>query len=438
MGHPGGHGVPQAGAQTAVGAGIQPVARQVGVHEPPGVGHEVAAVADHHRISIQHLAQLAVHPGGNDGIGRGGQQVLFVCSGGIFRVAQLGYPLVAVARVARCGPVGQRPDHLNQIARHRRRRLGVSGHRLGAVGQVHHLGVTEPAEREAEVERSTGHDHQIGVGTQHPTSAAEEQLMVGGQAPPAQTVGEDREPLGFHPGPQLIPGTVPVHVGAHQQSRVTSGGHHVGHLGHCVRIGSRPHRHGLIGHGADALGEQHVHGVVHENRPPMGGHGRLHRPVGGGGQIVVTPRSKRPLGDRSQDGHMVELLKRSRPPAGFRRPPAQHHQRRTVEPGRGHRAHRVGHARAGSHRGHPRTAGQLGQRLGGEHRGLLVAHVVEHHIALLHRGVIQREDVAPRQGEELLHPKGSQCGQDLFAPMTRHLFSRHSPHRNIHGGAAGQ
>ena len=255
--------------------------------------------------------------------------------------------------------------------------------------------------------------------------------MVGGQASPAQPVGERRQALGLHPGPQRIPGAVPVHVGAHQQRGAAGGGQHVGHRGHPVGIGGRAHRHGLVGHGSGALGEQHVHGVVHEHRAPVGGHGLLHRPIGGGGQIVAAPRGERPLGDRGQDGDVVELLERARPPAGLRRPTAQHHQRRAVEPGGGDRANRVGHAGPGGDRGHPRAAGQLGQRLGGENRGLLVANVVEGYVALLHRGVIQREDMAPRQGEKLLHTEGGQCGQHLIAPMTRHLFSRHSPHRSI-------
>ena len=51
---------PGPGAEAAERAGVHPAARLVGVDHAPGVGDEVAAVADHDRVAVEHLAELAV------------------------------------------------------------------------------------------------------------------------------------------------------------------------------------------------------------------------------------------------------------------------------------------------------------------------------------------------------------------------------------------
>ena len=62
MGDPGAHGVPHAGTQAAVRAGIQPGTRHRRFEVPAGVGHEVPAVADHDRAAIDDLVELRVYP----------------------------------------------------------------------------------------------------------------------------------------------------------------------------------------------------------------------------------------------------------------------------------------------------------------------------------------------------------------------------------------
>ena len=56
----GGERVAGAGAQAAERARVQPAARLVGVDDAPGVGDEVAAVADDDRVAVEHLAELVV------------------------------------------------------------------------------------------------------------------------------------------------------------------------------------------------------------------------------------------------------------------------------------------------------------------------------------------------------------------------------------------
>ena len=48
------------GAEAAVRPRVHPAARLVGLDHAPGVRDEVAAVADHDRVAVEHLAQLGV------------------------------------------------------------------------------------------------------------------------------------------------------------------------------------------------------------------------------------------------------------------------------------------------------------------------------------------------------------------------------------------
>jgi hypothetical protein len=71
------------------------------------------------------------------------------------------------------------------------------------------------------------------------------------------------------------------------------------------------------------------------------------------------------------------------------------------------RRHPVGDARPRGERGEAGLAGELGVRLGGERRGLLVAGV-DHPHALVARRVVQRPDVATVERE---HDVGAECHQ---------------------------
>ena len=126
---------------------------------------------------------------------------------------------------------------------------------------------------------------------------------------------------------------------------------------------------------------------------------------------------RRRLGDRRQDRHVVELLQRPRAPPTLRRPPAEHDERRPVEPRRRHRRDAVGDARPGGERRQPRSPGELGVGLGGERRRLLVAGVDDPH-PLVARGLVERPDVAAVQREHHVGPELPQRGDGLLAGVS--------------------
>ncbi len=60
VGELGGERVAGPGAEAAIGARVHPAAGLVAVDHAPGERHEVAAVADHHGVAVEHLRQLVV------------------------------------------------------------------------------------------------------------------------------------------------------------------------------------------------------------------------------------------------------------------------------------------------------------------------------------------------------------------------------------------
>src|SRR4051794_28281289 len=94
------HGVTEAGAEAAVGTGVEPATRLVGLDQPPGPRHEVAAVSDYHRIAVELLGQLAVDPGRVHRVAVGLDPLPFVLARRVLLVAQLGDPRLVIGAVA--------------------------------------------------------------------------------------------------------------------------------------------------------------------------------------------------------------------------------------------------------------------------------------------------------------------------------------------------
>ena len=192
-------------------------------------------------------------------------------------------------------------------------------------------------------------------------------------------------------------------------------GEQAGHLGHLVGVGLdhlRPHRVGQLD--TAFRRPEHVEREVEEHRAAVRGHGRRRRLVhllGRRSPLCTVPADFVTDGD---DRHVVQLLQRARPPAPLRRPAAEHHERRAVEPGRGDGRHAVGDAGAGREHGQPRRAGQLGVGLGGEGGRLLVAGV-DHPHALVAGRLVERPDMAAVQREHHVDPERPQGGQGLLA-----------------------
>ena len=97
------------GAEAAERPRVHPAARLVGVDEAAGVGDEVAAVADHDRVAVEHLAQLLVDA---DRVQRRARVVQLLLLGGallVLDLAQLLEPGVGARRARRRPPRGSPP-----------------------------------------------------------------------------------------------------------------------------------------------------------------------------------------------------------------------------------------------------------------------------------------------------------------------------------------
>ncbi len=121
-----------------------------------------------------------------------------------------------------------------------------------------------------------------------------------------------------------------------------------------------------------------------------------------GGQIAHAIDPHGPLGDRVEQGELVDVLEGPASPEQGGRRAAQQHERRLRQLGVLDRRDRVGHPGPGRDGGDPRDAGEPRHRVGGEDRGGLVPHVDHPDAAPL--GADQdRRDVAAAEREEERH-----------------------------------
>ena len=126
----------EAGAEAAVGAGVEPAAGPLRLDVLAGEGDEVAAVADDDRVVREARDQLAVDAGGVDRVGLGGEQLRVPLRGGPHLVAQLVGPRPPVGLVAALDRLLQAVEDRGEVARDGRGELGVAGDLAGGVGDV--------------------------------------------------------------------------------------------------------------------------------------------------------------------------------------------------------------------------------------------------------------------------------------------------------------
>ena len=110
------HGVAHAGAKAAVRAWVEPAPGLVRVDVLAGVRNEIAAVAHHHGVTIEQLAQLAIDARRLDGIAVCAQQRCVVGRERTFGIAQVGDPRFVV--VTGTAIVGEPAQNQRQIAGH--------------------------------------------------------------------------------------------------------------------------------------------------------------------------------------------------------------------------------------------------------------------------------------------------------------------------------
>ena len=172
-----------------------------------------------------------------------------------------------------------------------------------------------------------------------------------------------------------------------------------------------------IGHLGLRLHEDDVHRVVDEGRARRAGSSAVSiaSAVVAGDLRRVLDRQRR-LHQRLDEGQVVDLLERARSPAHLRGAAAERHQRHPVGLGGGDRAHPVGHPAAGGERADAGLAGRLRPADRGEDGRLLVAEV-DHLDPLRLAAVVDREEVAAGEGEELRHPAALQRPGDQPAAV---------------------
>ena len=286
---------PGPGAEAAEGPGVHPAARLVGVDEAAGVGDEVAAVADHDRVAVEHLAELPVDA---HRVQRRARVVELLPLGRallVLDVAQLLDPGARSAARSRRPPRGSpRASAATSPTRSSSgRRLAVSA--LGATSS-RTIFVSSPKLPPKPSRKS------IGTPTTSATSApfsagsagaAEAELVVGGQASAAQAVEEDRDAERLGQRPQLVLAMAPVEAGAGHDRRPLRRGEQRRRLLDARRrrrrAGAGAGRHLDLG-----LAEDDVERVVDEGRAVGGGERQVERRSGPRRDPARSPSPSRP------------------------------------------------------------------------------------------------------------------------------------------------
>ena len=168
------------------------------------------------------------------------------------------------------------------------------------------------------------------------------------------------------------------------------------------------------------LGRLHEHVVQRE----VDERGPAVRRQRGRERLVDQPRDLRrrsrrrgELGQRPHERDVVDLLQRALAPAQRRRAAAEHEHRRVVRPAPSAIALiPLVTPGPGGQRAHARLARHLRPALGGERRRLLVAHVDDVD-ALVAAAVVDREQVAAREREQLAHAVRLQAPGDQPAAV---------------------
>ena len=211
------------------------------------------------------------------------------------------------------------------------------------------------AEAEAEVERDADHERDVGLLEPLPRARDEAELVVGGQAPPAHAVEEDRDPERLGEPAQLLLAARPVEAGAGHDRRALGVGQELGGL-LGASAGLPADRVGAGRHLRLGLGEDDVERVVDEGRAGrLGERGSIARRGQRRDRGRLLHRHRR-LDQRRDERQVVDLLERARAPAHLRRPPAEHDERRAVLLRARDRAHPVGHPGPGGQRADARRS----------------------------------------------------------------------------------
>ncbi len=347
-----GERVARARPEAAVRARVHPAARLVGLDHAAGERDEVAAVADHDRVAVEHLVELVVDAQRVQRRAVVGQVGLLARALLVLDLAQLGRP-AASGRGRRRRPRAARP------ASPPRRRTAPPPPRAGAAAPAapsrsRRPAVSSPNEPPKPSLKSIGtpiDERQVGALEAGPARAREEHRVVGGHAAARQPVEEDghRQLLAEpHAAPaRRAPsrGPVPAITTGLLAERSSS----------AARSSASPSAAGTAsGSGSEAGPSASASDSMKTwssgkstKAGPVGAFGGgVQRLVDQAGDLGRRLRRAGQLGHRLDERDVVDLLERALAPPERGRAPAEHDHRRAVLERRRHAAHPVGHARA--------------------------------------------------------------------------------------------
>ena len=314
--------------------------------------------------------------------------------------------------------------------------------RLGAV-EHDDLGLLAEGlpEAEAEVHRDADDERHVGALERRAARAGEEELVVGRHAAARQAVEEHRDPQLLGQRQQRVLAVAPVEVGPGHDHRPLGAAQQRRGALEGAAVGRRPAgRVGQLGRASSPSSASMKTWSSGKSRNAGPGVRRER----GGQRLVDEPRDlgrrlrrRRELDQRRDERHVVDLLQRALPPAHRGRTAAEDEHRRSVLLGGGQRAHPVRHARPRGQRRHAGTAGHLGPALGGERGGRLVADVDDVD-ALRAAAVVDREQVAARQREQLRDAVGLQPPRDEAPAMQAGRLLGLRAHRRSVPAPAGE
>ena len=248
-------------------------------------------------------------------------------------------------RRARRAPDGARARR--RVGEHREHRLEVAGRRRREVDPGRDAGRGESARwtTAAVPKRPNPRRKSSGVPATITRSAppnaeararANASSWSAGSIPRPMSLANDRDHGGLHEGAELDLGAGPVDVAADEQNRTAGLGDQRGDprdgvgigLGARQRRGGRRRRH----RGRDRAPTVERH--VEEGRARGAGVRATASAVSNAAAMRRGIEARRGvLGHRRDERHVVELLQRALAPPGLRRPPAEHEDRRPVQPG---------------------------------------------------------------------------------------------------------
>ena len=183
-GDPGGDGGTKSGAETAIGARVEPATGALRLDELAGEAHEVATVADHHRVVGQPRHELAIDPGRVDRVGLGREECGIAFGSGPDGLLQGAHP--GAQSGLRTERVGQTREDAGEVTGSPPRQFGMRRDLSGGVGKVHDLGggravlAAEDSVAQPEVQRRTGHDHEIRGAERLAAGLRDEQWVTSG------------------------------------------------------------------------------------------------------------------------------------------------------------------------------------------------------------------------------------------------------------------